>query len=80
MKKIILAGMMTAFLAVPAFAADVSKEEEDKIIAALAAVGCEPGEIEKEDDGYEVDDAKCKDGQGDITLNKKFEITKKKKE
>ncbi|MDX2263529.1 MAG: hypothetical protein NW215_00965 [Hyphomicrobiales bacterium] len=80
MKKILIAGAVLAQLCGAAYAADVSKEEEAKIVEALKAIGCEIGEIEKEKDGYEVDDAQCKTGQTDIKLNTKFEITKKKGE
>jgi hypothetical protein len=79
MKALFFAAAL-AFSAGSAHADDVSKEEEAKIVDALKAIGCEGGEIEKEKDGYEVDDAQCKTGQADIKLNSKFEITKRKGE
>ena len=39
--------------------------------------GCSGGKIEQESEGtgvYEVDDAKCKDGQYDIKLDKEFKV------
>lgn len=56
-----------------------SAEEAQKITDALAALGCEGGEQEKETEGsgqFEVDDAKCKfGGQWDIKLDKDFNVT-----
>ena len=37
-------------------------------------------DIETEGGGYEADDAKCKDGEYDITLDKDFKIVNKKKD
>ena len=48
-----------------------------KIKAALAALGCTGGKMEKETEAsgtFEVDDAKCKDGQYDIKLDKDFKL------
>ena len=56
----------------------VTPAEEEKIKAALEALGCTGGKIEKEDeDGpllYEVDDAKCKNGKYDVKLDKNFNV------
>ena len=52
--------------------------EAEKIKAALEALGCTGGKMEKETEGsgyFEVDDAKCKDGQYDIKLDKDFKVT-----
>lgn len=53
-----------------------SADEAKKLGEALAALGCEGGEQEKETEGsgaFEVDDAKCKfGGQWDIKLDKDF--------
>jgi hypothetical protein len=46
----------------------VSEANAQKIRAALEAWGCSGGKMEQETEGtgvYEVDDAKCKDGQYD---------------
>lgn len=55
-----------------------SAEEAEKIKATLSAWGCTGGEIEKESEGtgvFEVDDAKCKDGQQfDIKIGSDFTV------
>lgn len=51
-----------------------------KIKAALEAVGCEGGKYEQETEAsgvFEVDDAKCKDGQFDFKLDKDFKVLSK---
>ncbi|UQR67604.1 hypothetical protein LRP30_21150 [Bradyrhizobium sp. C-145] len=55
----------------------VTPTEAEKIRAALEVFGCTGGKMEKETEGsgyFEVDDAKCKDGQFDIKLDKDFKI------
>jgi len=55
----------------------VSEADAQKIRAALEAWGCSGGKMEQETEGtsvYEVDDAKCKDGQYDIKLDKDFKV------
>jgi hypothetical protein len=55
----------------------VTAAEAEKIKAALEAFGCTGGKMEKETEGsgyFEVDDAKCKDGQYDIKLDKDFKV------
>ena len=50
----------------------------EKIKATLEAWGCTGGKMEKETEGsgyFEVDDAKCRDGQYDIKLDKDFKVT-----
>jgi hypothetical protein len=77
--KIILM-VFVAVLAGTAFAlADtpVSPAEAEKIKAALDALGCSGGKMEKETEGssvFEIDDAKCRDGQFDIKLDKDFKL------
>lgn len=55
-----------------------SAAEAEQIKAALAALGCEGGEMEKESEAsgvFEIDDAKCKvGGQFDIKLDKDFKL------
>jgi hypothetical protein len=56
----------------------VTPAEAQKIKAALEAWGCTGGKMEKETEGsgyFEVDDAKCRDGQYDIKLDKDFKVT-----
>jgi hypothetical protein len=55
----------------------VSAEEAAKIKTAIETLGCSGGKMEKETEGsgyFEVDDAKCKDGQYDIKLDKDFKL------
>jgi hypothetical protein len=53
----------------------VSAEEAAKIKTAIEVLGCSGGKMEKESSGYfEVDDAKCRDGQYDIKLDKDFKV------
>ena len=56
----------------------VSPAEAEKIKAALEAMGCTGGKMEKESEGnafsFEVDDAKCKDGEYDVKLDKDFKV------
>ena len=55
----------------------VTSAEAERIKAALEAVGCTGGKMEKETEGsgyFEVDDAKCRDGQYDIKLDKDFKV------
>ncbi|CFX35770.1 conserved exported protein of unknown function [Candidatus Filomicrobium marinum] len=54
-----------------------SDAEAAKIKETISAWGCSGGEYEKESEGtgvFEVDDAKCKDGQYDFKLDKDFKI------
>jgi hypothetical protein len=55
----------------------VSSADAGKIQAALQAWGCSGGKMEKETEAtgaFEVDDAKCRDGQYDIKLDKDFKV------
>jgi hypothetical protein len=76
--KVWIALALSVALAAPAIAAEeteASKEEAEKVKAAIAQIGCEASEVEKETSGvFEVDDAKCKIGQYDIKLDKDFTI------
>ena len=55
----------------------VSPADAEKIKATLQAWGCSGGKMEQETEGtsvYEVDDAKCKDGQYDVKLDKDLKV------
>jgi len=55
----------------------VSPADAEKIQAALQVWGCSGGKMEQETEAsglYEIDDAKCKDGQYDIKLGKDFKV------
>ncbi|MEM7188983.1 MAG: PepSY domain-containing protein [Pseudomonadota bacterium] len=62
-----------------AMADDLSDDEAAKILAALAEAQCEmdTDDVEKEDDGYELDDVFCADGQFDMKMDLEFNITEK---
>jgi hypothetical protein len=80
MKFIVMAFAAAGFIGnATALLADtpVTPAEAEKIKAALEAVGCTGGKMEKETEGsgyFEVDDAKCRDGQYDIKLDKDFKV------
>ncbi|SIO30493.1 Peptidase propeptide and YPEB domain-containing protein [Rhodovulum sp. ES.010] len=61
---------------------EVSQETVDRIMAMLAEMQCEmdPGDIEAEGGGYELDDVFCADGQYDIDLDENLEVTSRRKE
>ena len=67
-----LAGSTVALADTP-----VTPAEAEKIKAALEVLGCTGGKMEKETEAsgyFEVDDAKCRDGQYDIKLDKDFKL------
>ena len=78
MRLILMA--FVAVLAGSAFALGdtaVSPAEAEKIKAALDALGCSGGKMERETERssvFEIDDAKCRDGQFDIKLDKDFKL------
>jgi hypothetical protein len=52
--------------------------ERVKLTAVMQAAGCSGGSMEVDDDGYEVDNARCADGRGyDLTFDKSFNLIKK---
>ena len=53
------------------------RAEAEKIKAALDALGCSGGKMETETERssvFDIDDAKCRDGQFDIKLDKDFKL------
>lgn len=76
---ILLAAALAFGTGTAALAEDVSEDEVAKIMAALAEIQCEmdPDNIEKEDDGYELDDVFCADGQFDVKMDADFNVTEK---
>ena len=55
----------------------VTPGEAEKIKSALEILGCSGGKMEKETEAggiFEVDDAKCRDGQFDIKFDKEFKL------
>lgn len=79
MRTMLLSGLCAVTVALSAAAASAetqaTAEEAAKVKAAIAAIGCEADEVEKENSGlFEIDDAVCKIGQYDIKLDKDFTI------
>ena len=60
--------------------APVSADAKASVTKALAEIGCTSEDIDAEGDVYFADDATCKDGTYDITLDKGFKIVKKEKD
>jgi len=59
-----------------------SEDDVARIMAVLQELQCEmdPDDIEKEDDGFELDDVYCTTGRYDIDLNANFEETNRRAE
>jgi len=80
MKKVIaLSTIALLSIGTAALADDKPSDAEAmKVKETLSAWGCEGGEIEKETEGtgvFEIDDAKCKDGQQyDIKLDGNYQL------
>ena len=56
----------------------VTAEERAQLVAAMAAAGCEGGEMEFDDGKFEVDDARCADGKEyDLDFDRSFKLIKK---
>ncbi|MGR3273174.1 PepSY domain-containing protein [Thalassococcus profundi] len=82
-KPVAAAAFGLAVLAGPALADDDPTEEQvSQIMEMLAGMECEmdPGDIEMEDGGFELDDVYCADGQYDIDLDANMQITNKRAE
>ena len=55
-----------------------TEDERTKLVAAMAAEGCSGGEMEFDDDHYEVDDARCSDGRKyDLKFDRSFKLIEK---
>ena len=83
MTRTFIATFALAFAASMSAQADarpVSADARASITKALAAIGCTGGDIGAEGNIYFADDATCKDGTYDITLDKGFKIVKKEKD
>jgi hypothetical protein len=75
MKSLLMSSLALAIAGSLAAVADTPVAEAEKIQAALQVWACSGGKMEKETEAtrvYEVDDAKCWDGQYDIKLDKDF--------
>jgi hypothetical protein len=58
----------------------VSGDAKASVTKALAEIGCTSEDIDSKDNLYFADDATCKDGKYDITLDQDFKIVEKEKE
>jgi hypothetical protein len=77
MKRILVAFVAMSMSTAVSANTPVSEADAQKIRAALQAWGCSGGKMEQETEGtgvYEVDDARCRDGQYDIKLDKDFKV------
>ena len=64
MRVLALVCAIVMALATPAFAErPVTAEEREKLVAALAALGCTGGEMEFDDEAFVVEEAACNDGK-----------------
>lgn len=53
----------------------MTAQERERVVRAVVAAGCEaPTRIERDDDGYEVDNVRCRDGVYDLDLDRRFRI------
>jgi hypothetical protein len=81
MTKIYLTTLALVFVSsIPAVAQPVSAEAKASIEKALVEIECTGADIQVKGDGYEAEDATCKDGQYDIILDKDFKIVIKEKD
>jgi len=63
--------------------AHVPPEAKAAVEKAITEMGCTmdvDDDVEAKGDGYKAEDVQCKDGQYDITFDKDFKVTNKKKE
>ncbi len=81
LRAIAVAAAMAA-VGSPALSGEPTAEEIEKVLSVLEDMQCEmdEDEIDKEADGYELDDVFCADGQYDMQLNAAFEVVSKTKE
>lgn len=83
MKTTAIAAILALGVSAPVWAdAHAQEEHVMKIMEFMEGIGCEmdPDDIEVEDDGYDLDDVLCPDGQYDITLDAEFNETGRRKE
>lgn len=75
--KLFLATFAAVSLATPALGDDdtPTRAQRASVMKAIKAVGCSnPTSIERDDGGYEVDNARCKDGVYDLKLSSGFKV------
>lgn len=81
--------MILALAAALSFAAPALADDDDRptaaqrtaVMKAINAAGCTGAkEIERDDGGYEVDDARCRDGVFDLKLSADYRIVSRDRE
>ncbi len=82
MRRILAVLAVTALATSPAWAdRPVTDEERAKLVELLKAEGCSGGEMEFDDGKFEVDDARCANGEEwDFEFSRDFELIKKEKD
>jgi len=56
----------------------LSRAEVARLALAISYLGCAGGRIEADDDGYEVSDVRCRDGNTYLlTFNRSFDLVEK---
>ncbi|WP_162233737.1 PepSY domain-containing protein [Sphingomonas sp. Leaf17] len=81
--KILLAALAIVAVATPALADNdtPTRAQRAAVMKTLRAAGCtSPSNIERDDGGYEVDNARCKDGVYDITLSADLRMVSREKD
>ncbi|WP_277982707.1 PepSY domain-containing protein [Sphingomonas faeni] len=81
--KMLLAALATVAIATPALADDdtPTRAQRASVMKAVRAAGCtNPTKIERDDGGYEVDNARCKGGLYDLKLSAGFKIVSRDKD
>jgi curli biogenesis system outer membrane secretion channel CsgG len=77
MTRIFIPTLVLAFIAcMSAEARELSAETKAAVAQSLAEIGCTSDEIEVVGGRYKADDAQCKDGRYNITLDKDFMIVR----
>lgn len=81
--KLLLAAMAAGAIAAPAYADNDTPTPQQRaaVMKAIAAAGCtNPSKVERDDGGFEVDNARCKDGIYDLKLSADFKIISRERE
>lgn len=75
-------GGLFAVVATPVFAEALTEKQVEGVETTIKGMECtvEDEDIKSKGDGYKAEDVICKDGQYDMTLDKDFKVTNKKKE
>ncbi|RVU38214.1 PepSY domain-containing protein [Hwanghaeella grinnelliae] len=83
LRALCLTGSLLLVAGSPVWASDdLTEEEIERINAVLGEMQCEmdDDDIEKEDDGFDLDDVLCAEGQFDIKLDTDFAVVEKRAE